>query len=85
MMNTPTGFTGPVNIGNPDEFTVEELAKMTIELTGSASKSCASRPALMIRRAAVPTSRWQKSILTGSRRFRCAMVWRGASGIFAAN
>jgi UDP-glucuronate decarboxylase len=38
MMNTPTGFTGPVNIGNPDEFTVEELAKLTIELTSSASK-----------------------------------------------
>jgi UDP-glucuronate decarboxylase len=38
MMNTPAGFTGPVNIGNPDEFTVEELAKLTIELTGSASK-----------------------------------------------
>ncbi len=38
MMNTPTGFTGPVNIGNPDEFTVEELAKLTIELTGSSSK-----------------------------------------------
>ena len=38
MMNTKTGFTGPVNIGNPDEFTVEELAKLTIELTGSSSK-----------------------------------------------
>jgi len=38
MMNTPTGFTGPVNIGNPDEFTVEELAKLTLELTGSSSK-----------------------------------------------
>ncbi|HVN28563.1 MAG TPA: UDP-glucuronic acid decarboxylase family protein [Candidatus Binataceae bacterium] len=38
MMNTPSGFTGPVNIGNPDEFTVEELAKLTIELTGSQSK-----------------------------------------------
>jgi UDP-glucuronate decarboxylase len=38
MMNTPTGFTGPVNIGNPDEFTVEELAKLTIELTGGSSK-----------------------------------------------
>ncbi len=31
-------FTGPVNIGNPDEFTVEELARITIELTGSSSK-----------------------------------------------
>jgi UDP-glucuronate decarboxylase len=38
MMNTPAGFTGPVNIGNPDEFTVEELAKLTLELTGSSSK-----------------------------------------------
>jgi UDP-glucuronate decarboxylase len=38
MMNTPTGFTGPVNIGNPDEFTVEDLAKLIIELTGSSSK-----------------------------------------------
>ncbi|HSR59022.1 MAG TPA: hypothetical protein VLL57_12580, partial [Candidatus Binataceae bacterium] len=36
--NTPAGFTGPVNIGNPDEFTVEELAKLTLELTGSSSK-----------------------------------------------
>ena len=38
MMNTPAGFTGPVNVGNPDEFTVEQLAKLTIELTGSSSK-----------------------------------------------
>ncbi|HYA36309.1 MAG TPA: UDP-glucuronic acid decarboxylase family protein [Candidatus Binataceae bacterium] len=38
MMETATGFTGPVNIGNPDEFTIDELAKLTIELTGSSSK-----------------------------------------------
>lgn len=31
-------FTGPVNIGNPEEFTVLELAKMVIDLTGSGSK-----------------------------------------------
>lgn len=31
-------FTGPVNIGNPDEFTVEELARITLELTGSSSR-----------------------------------------------
>ncbi len=37
MMETRTGFTGPVNVGNPDEFTVEELAKLTLELIGSAS------------------------------------------------
>lgn len=34
MMNTD-GFTGPVNIGNPDEFTIRELAELTMELTGS--------------------------------------------------
>lgn len=32
-----SGITGPVNIGNPDEFTVLELAKMVIEVTGSKS------------------------------------------------
>ncbi len=31
-------FTGPVNIGNPDEFTVEDLARITVELTGSSSR-----------------------------------------------
>ncbi len=36
MMNTD-GFTGPVNLGNPDEFTVLELAKKVIDMTGSKS------------------------------------------------
>ncbi len=38
MMATPTGFTGPVNIGNPVEFTMLELAEKVITLTGSSSK-----------------------------------------------
>jgi UDP-glucuronate decarboxylase len=38
MMNGPDDFPGPVNIGNPDEFTILELAQLAIELTGSASK-----------------------------------------------
>lgn len=38
MMNGPDSFVGPVNIGNPNEFTVAELAKLVIELTGSKSK-----------------------------------------------
>jgi UDP-glucuronate decarboxylase len=38
MMNSPENFTGPVNIGNPDEFTILELAKKVIKLTGSKSK-----------------------------------------------
>lgn len=38
MMNSKSGFTGPVNIGNPGEFTMLQLANLIIELTGSKSK-----------------------------------------------
>ncbi len=38
MMETPDGFTGPINIGNPGEFTMLELAELVIKLTGSKSK-----------------------------------------------
>ena len=38
MMNSRDGFTGPVNIGNPGEFTMLELAQKIIDLTGSSSK-----------------------------------------------
>jgi UDP-glucuronate decarboxylase len=38
MMRTEDDFTGPVNIGNPVEFTILELAKKIIEMTGSSSK-----------------------------------------------
>lgn len=38
MMNAPDDFTGPVNIGNPNEFKIRELAEKIIELTGSSSK-----------------------------------------------
>jgi UDP-glucuronate decarboxylase len=37
-MNTGTDFTGPVNIGNPVEFTMIELAGLVLKLTGSKSK-----------------------------------------------
>ncbi|HVN90614.1 MAG TPA: UDP-glucuronic acid decarboxylase family protein [Candidatus Binataceae bacterium] len=37
MMNVE-GFIGPVNIGNPDEFTISELASLTLELSHSSSK-----------------------------------------------
>ncbi len=33
-----TGFPGPMNLGNPTEFTIRELAELVIELTGSASR-----------------------------------------------
>ena len=38
MMNAPDDFIGPVNIGNPYEFTILELAEKVISLTGSTSK-----------------------------------------------
>ncbi|MCS5489728.1 UDP-glucuronic acid decarboxylase family protein [Algoriphagus limi] len=38
LMNSRDGFTGPVNIGNPGEFTMLELANLVIELTESKSK-----------------------------------------------
>lgn len=37
MQSTP-GFTGPVNLGNPDEFTILQLAETVVELTGSNSE-----------------------------------------------
>jgi UDP-glucuronate decarboxylase len=38
LMNTEPGFTGPVNVGNPVEFTMLELAQLVLELTGSTSQ-----------------------------------------------
>ncbi len=38
MMNSPEDFVGPVNLGNPNEFTILELAEKVIKLTGSKSK-----------------------------------------------
>ena len=38
MMEGPDDFIGPVNLGNPNEFTIRQLADITLELTGSKSK-----------------------------------------------
>ena len=38
MMNGPKDFIGPVNLGNPDEFTIRELGELTVALMGSKSK-----------------------------------------------
>ncbi len=35
LMNCPDSFIGPVNIGNPGEFTIKELAELVIEMTGA--------------------------------------------------
>lgn len=38
LMDTEEGFPGPVNLGNPSEFTIRQLAEMIVEMTGSTSK-----------------------------------------------
>jgi len=43
LMETPDTVTGPINIGNPNEFTIKQLAETVIELTGAKS-SLVNRP-----------------------------------------
>jgi UDP-glucuronate decarboxylase len=38
FMESPADVTGPMNLGNPGEFTIKELAELVLELTGSKSK-----------------------------------------------
>jgi UDP-glucuronate decarboxylase len=38
MMNAPDDFIGPVNLGNPSEFSITELARLIIDMTGSKSR-----------------------------------------------
>ncbi len=38
LMNTPNEVIGPINLGNPEEFTILDLASLVIELTGSRSR-----------------------------------------------
>jgi UDP-glucuronate decarboxylase len=38
LMETGDDFQGPINLGNPNEFTIRELAEAVIDLTGSASR-----------------------------------------------
>ncbi|MFV8818442.1 UDP-glucuronic acid decarboxylase family protein [Haliea sp. E17] len=38
LMATPPEFRGPMNLGNPNEFTIRELAEKVLEITGSSSK-----------------------------------------------
>jgi UDP-glucuronate decarboxylase len=38
LMGAPEGITGPINIGNPQEFSIKELASLVVELTGAHSR-----------------------------------------------
>ena len=68
MMDGPDDFIGPVNLGNPDEFTIRELAEIgagadRLEVEDRASSRC--RPTTRPMRS--PTSPWRESISTGNR------------------
>ena len=56
MMDTPGDVTGPINIGNPNEFTIRELAEIVIELTGTKGKIQAR--ALTVGRSAAASTRY---------------------------
>jgi UDP-glucuronate decarboxylase len=43
MMDGPDDFPGPVNLGNPDEFTIRQLAELVLELSGSESRTVRAR------------------------------------------
>ena len=38
LMHSPDDFTGPVNLGNPGEYTIKEIAEKVVDLTGSKSR-----------------------------------------------
>jgi UDP-glucuronate decarboxylase len=38
LMDSPAEITGPINLGNPNEMTIRDLAEMVVELTGSNAK-----------------------------------------------
>ncbi len=38
LMDTPESVTGPINLGNPNEFTIRELAELVVDITGAKSR-----------------------------------------------
>ena len=58
MMETTPEVTGPINLGNPTEFTIRQLAELIVDLTGSRSKIVHRR--LATRRSTKATSRHQR-------------------------
>jgi len=80
LMDTDDSFTGPVNLGNPVEISIHDIAAKIIELTGSGSDITylpLPQDDPMQRR---PTFRWRGRCWTGSRRpaWRTACVERSS-------
>jgi UDP-glucuronate decarboxylase len=64
-MDTDKNVIGPINLGNPNEFTIKQLAEKVIELTGSNSK-------LTIKSLPQDDPKQQKPYITLVRYFRLA-------------
>jgi len=59
MMETPSDVTGPINIGNPKEFAIRELAELINEMTRTKSKIRFEPRPQMTRDSGSRTSRWR--------------------------
>jgi UDP-glucuronate decarboxylase len=59
-MNSPDSVTGPINLGNPGEFTILRLAEIIIAMTGSKSK-------IVIRPLPVDDPKQRQPIITAAR------------------
>ena len=66
LMNSPDDFTGPVNLGNPGEFTIVELAKKIIAMAGSKSHVVHRPFRPTTPPSTSPTSPWGSTSSTGA-------------------
>ncbi len=67
--------TVPVNIGNPDEYTIKQLAEMTLEITGSASQLSFVPLPVDDPTQRQPDITRARSCSAGSRRSACGRAW----------
>ena len=82
MMATGRTVTGPINIGNPHEIPVRELAERVIGLTGSRRGSCTGRCRRMIRCSAARTSPWPDRCWGGNRKSASTRDFGQGGGVF---
>ena len=66
-MERPDDFVGPVNLGNPGEFTIRQLAELVIEMTGSKSTIIEKPLPTDDPKQRSPTSNWRRGSSAGSR------------------
>jgi UDP-glucuronate decarboxylase len=86
LMDAPDTVTGPVNIGNPGEFTIRQLAEIVIEMTGSRSEIVQMPlPPRTTRPNAARISPRRANCWNGSRPSLFGKDWRGRSPISRRN